>query len=54
MDELKARITRAIPNLERLAAGAFDAYRDEEAARLRGKAEGLRLTLSYIEEMTRG
>lgn len=49
-DELIERLLRADEDLRRLA----DAATKTERYRLDGKAQGVRLALSYVRDMTRG
>ena len=49
--ELKDRLTDAIRTISELQHDAFRAGFAEDAERLRGKGEGLKLALAYLTEM---
>ena len=53
--DMEDRLGRAGRELDELAAerATFDGL-DRESARLRGKAEGVRLALSYLQDYCRG
>ena len=49
--ELEVRFARAIRTISELQHDAFRAGFAEDAERLRGKGEGLKLALAYLTEM---
>lgn len=52
--ELRERLVNADQSLRGSVREAPSSMRADEMARLNGKAEGVRLAMSYLDEMTRG
>ena len=53
LDDLRERLTKAARALERVAAQNAERGTWTNAARLDGKAQGVRLALSYIHDYNR-